>query len=232
MRDRVAFRAGLLAGAAIVLFLAAVLLPVREQIAAVLAWVGRRGALSGVLLCLAWIPAAVLVVPGSVLTLGTGFLLGPGWGLLAVSIGSTLGATAAFLVGRKLGRDWVRERIGGHERLTGVDGAIEREGLKVVLLLRLSPLIPYNALNYALSLTGVGLRDYVMGSWLGMLPGTVLYVALGAGARSLAAAMAGAGERTAAWIALGVAGLAATATAVWLVARAARRALAVRTEAE
>jgi uncharacterized membrane protein YdjX (TVP38/TMEM64 family) len=232
MRDRAAFRAGLLAGAAIVICLAAVVLPVREQIAALLAWVGRRGALSGVLLCLAWIPAAVLVVPGSVLTLGTGFLLGPGWGLLVVSIGSTLGATAAFLVGRKLGRDWVRDRIGGHERLRGVDGAIEREGLKVVLLLRLSPLIPYNALNYALSLTGVSLRDYVIGSWLGMLPGTVLYVALGAGARSLAAAMTGAGERTEAWIALGAAGLVATAAAVWLVARAARRALAVRTEAE
>ena len=232
MRDRAAFRAGLLAGAAIVICLAAVVLPVREQIAALLAWVGRRGALSGVLLCLAWIPAAVLVVPGSVLTLGTGFLLGPGWGLLVISIGSTLGATAAFLVGRKLGRDWVRERIGGHERLSGVDGAIEREGLKVVLLLRLSPLIPYNALNYALSLTGVSLRDYVIGSWLGMLPGTVLYVALGAGARSLAAAMTGAGERTDAWIALGAAGLVATAAAVWLVARAARRALAVRTEAE
>ena len=232
MRDRAAFRAGLLAGAAIVICLAAVVLPVREQIAALLAWVGRRGALSGVLLCLAWIPAAVLFVPGSVLTLGTGFLLGPGWGLLVISIGSTLGATAAFLVGRKLGRDWVRERIGGHERLSGVDGAIEREGLKVVLLLRLSPLIPYNALNYALSLTGVSRRDYVIGSWLGMLPGTVLYVAIGAGARSLAAAMTGAGERTGAWIALGAAGLVATAAAVWLVARAARRALAVRTEAE
>jgi len=232
MRDRAAFRAGLLAGAAIVICFAAVVLPVREQIAALLAWVGRRGALSGVLLCLAWIPAAVLFVPGSVLTLGTGFLLGPGWGLLVISIGSTLGATAAFLVGRKLGRDWVRERIGGHERLSGVDGAIEREGLKVVLLLRLSPLIPYNALNYALSLTGVSRRDYVIGSWLGMLPGTVLYVAIGAGARSLAAAMTGAGERTGAWIALGAAGLVATAAAVWLVARAARRALAVRTEAE
>ena len=101
-----------------------------------------------------------------------------------------------------------------------------------MLLLRLSPLIPYNALNYALSLTGVGLREYVIASWLGMLPGTVLYVALGAGARSLAAAMTGEGERPAAWIALGVAGLAATAAAVWLVTRAARRALAVRTEAE
>ena len=232
MRDRASFRAAFLAGAAIALLLAAVLLPLRELTADLLAWVSRRGALSGVILCLAWIPAAVLLVPGSILTLGTGFLFGGVWGLVVVSIGSTLGATAACLVGRGVGRDLVRERIGGHERMRGVDGAIAREGLKVVLLLRLSPLIPYNALNYALSLTAVGLRDYVLGSWLGMLPGTVLYVALGAGARSLAAALTGAGERPAAWLALAAAGIAATAAAVWLVARAARRALAVRTEVE
>lgn len=232
MRDRAPFRAAFLVGAAIVLVLAIVLLPARDWTTALLAWVGERGPWSGVLLGVLWVPAAVLFTPGSLLTLGTGFLLGFGWGLVVVSIGSTLGATAAFLVGRRLGRDWIQERIGGHERLRGVDGAIAREGLKVVILLRLSPLIPYNGLNYALSLTGVGLRDFVIGSWLGMLPGTVLYVALGAGARSLAAAMSGAGERPAAWIALGAAGLVATAAAVWLVARAARRALVVHTEAE
>ncbi len=232
MRDRASFRAAFLIGAAIVLVLAILLLPIRAWTTVLLAWVGERGPWGAALLGGLWIPGAVLLVPGSVLTLGTGFLLGPVWGLVVVSIGSTLGATAAFLVGRRLGRDWVRERIGGHERLSGVDGAIEREGLKVVLLLRLSPLIPYNALNYALSLTGVGLRDYVIGSWLGMLPGTVLYVALGAGARSLAAALTGAGERPAAWVALAAAGLAAMAGAVWLVARAARRALSVRTQAE
>lgn len=229
MRDRPALRAGLLAGAAIVLVLAAAMLPVRERTAELLAWVARRGALSGVILCLAWIPAAVLLFPGTILTLGTGFLFGTVRALVVVSIGSTLGATAAFLVGRRLGRDWVRQRIGGHPRMRGIDGAIEREGLKVVLLLRLSPLIPYNALNYALSLTGVGLREFVIGSWLGMLPGTVLYVTLGAGARSLAAALSGGRERPAALLALGAAGIVAMAAAVWLVARAARRALAVRT---
>ena len=232
MRDRASFRAAFLLGAAIVFVLAILLLPSRAWMTALLAWVGDRGPWSALLLGVFWVPAAVLFVPGSLLTLGTGFLLGLGWGTAVVSAGSTLGATAAFLVGRWLGRDRVRDRIGGHERLRGVDRAIAREGLKVVILLRLSPLIPYNALNYALSLTGVGLRDYVIGSWLGMLPGTVLYVALGAGARSLTAAMTGAGERPAAWIALGAVGLAATAAAVWLVARAARRALAVRTEAE
>lgn len=228
MRDRAALRASLLAGAAIVLALCAVFLPIRPWTAALLEWVDGRGAGTAVLLGLVWVPAAILLFPGSVLTLGTGFLLGLGWGIAVVSLASTLGATAAFLVGRWLGRDWVRHRIGGREAFRGVDGAIEREGLKVVLLLRLSPLIPYNGLNYALALTGVRLRDYVLASWIGMLPGTVLYVWLGAGARSLAAVVTGTAERPAAWLALFAAGLATTALAVWLVTRAARRALTER----
>lgn len=217
-----------MAGVAIVLVLVTTFLPVREWTAALLGWVRDRGAWTAVLLGLAWAPAAVLLVPGSVLTLGTGFLLGLGWGIPVVSLGSTLGATAAFLVGRRLGRDWVRGRIGDRVTLRGVGEAIEREGFQVVLLLRLSPLIPFNALNYALALTGVRLRDYVLGSWIGMLPGTVLYVWLGAGARSLAAVVTGTAERPAAWLALFAAGLVATAVAVWLVARAARRAIDAR----
>jgi uncharacterized membrane protein YdjX (TVP38/TMEM64 family) len=230
MRDRSAFRASLLAVTATALLLAALLLPVREWTTALLAWIGERGAWAGVILGLAWLPAAILFVPGTVLTLGTGFLLGLERGLAVVSVGSTAGATAAFLVGRHLGRDWVRRRIGERRTFAGIDRAIEREGLEVVLLLRLSPLVPFNALNYALALTGVRLRDYVLGSWVGMLPGTLLYVWLGAGARSLAAIATGTAERPGAWLLLFGAGLAATALAVWLVARAARRALAARAE--
>jgi uncharacterized membrane protein YdjX (TVP38/TMEM64 family) len=225
MRDRAALRAALLAGAATAFLLATVLLPVREWTASLLVWVGERGAWAAAILGVAWIPAAILLVPGTVLTLGTGFLLGLEAGLAVVSLGSTIGATAAFLVGRRLGRDWVRQRVGERPAFRGIDRAIEREGLKVVLLLRLSPLIPFNALNYALALTGVRLRDYVLGSWVGMLPGTLLYVWLGAGARSLAAIAAGTSERPAAWLVLFGAGLAATAVVVWLIARAARRTL-------
>lgn len=228
MRDRTDLRAALLVGVAIALVLAALALPVRESWVALLAWIAERGAWAGAILALAWIPAAILLVPGTVLTLGTGFLLGLERGLAVVSIGSTAGATAAFLVGRTLGRDWVRRRIGERRTFAGVDRAIEREGLRVVLLLRLSPLVPFNALNYALALTGVRLRDYVFGSWVGMLPGTLLYVWLGAGARSLAAIAAGTAGRPGPWLLLFGVGLLATALAVWLVARAARRALAAR----
>jgi uncharacterized membrane protein YdjX (TVP38/TMEM64 family) len=231
MRDRSAFRASLLAVTATALLLAALLLPLREWTTALLAWIGERGAWASVILLLAWLPAAVLLVPGTVLTVGTGFLLGLERGLAVVSAGSTAGATAAFLVGRHLGRDWVRRRIGERRTFAGIDRAIEREGLEVVLLLRLSPLVPFNALNYALALTGVRLRDYILGSWVGMLPATLLYVWIGAGARSLAAIASGTVERPGAWLLLFGAGVAATAVAVGLVARAARRALADRVEA-
>lgn len=229
MPHRAVLRASLVAGFATSLLVVLLLFPVRDWTSALIGWIGERGAWAAALLCLAWIPAAVLLVPGTILTLGTGFLLGLERGLVVVSLGSTLGATAAFLVGRRLGRDWVRERIRGRRSFAGIDRGIEREGRTLVLLLRLSPLIPYNALNYALSLTGVRIRDYVLGSWVGMLPGTLLYVWLGAGARSLAAIATGSAERPTASLLLFGAGLIATAAAVWLVARAARRALDART---
>jgi len=231
MRDRAALRAALLSGAAILLVLAGVVLPLPAWLESLLRWTRDLGRWAALVLGLAWVPAAVLLVPGSLITLGTGFVLGPAWGVLVVSLGSTLGATVAFLVGRRLGRDWVRRRVGRRTALEGVDRAIADEGFKVVVLLRLSPIIPYNALNYALALTGVGTRDYVLGSWLGMLPGTILYVGLGAGARSIAALATGTAERSGTWLAVLAAGLLATAAAVLVVTRAARRALAERTVA-
>lgn len=231
MRDRPALHAALLAGAVILLVVAGALLPLGEWIEVVLRRTRDLGPWAAVALVLVWLPAAVLLVPGALLTLGTGFVLGLGWGIVVVSIGSTLGATAAFLVGRRLGRDWVRGRVGERGTLRGVDQAIVEEGSRIVLLLRLSPVVPYNALNYALSLTGVSLGEYVLASWLGMLPGTVLYVWLGAGARSLAAVATGTSDRGGAWFALFTAGILATAVAVVLVTRRARRLLAERTPA-
>ncbi|HUF88899.1 MAG TPA: TVP38/TMEM64 family protein [Gemmatimonadota bacterium] len=231
MRDRATLRAALLAGAVILLALAGAFLPVGAWLEALLRWTRDLGPWAALALALVWLPAAVLLVPGSLITLGTGFVLGPGWGIAVVSLGSTLGATIAFLVGRRLGREWVRGRVGRREALEGVDRGIAEEGLKVVLLLRLSPIVPYNALNYALALTGVSLRDFVLGSWLGMLPGTVLYVGLGAGARSIAALATGTTDRSGWWLAAFAAGILATALAVLVVTRAARRALAGRTAA-
>lgn len=228
MLDKARLRILGAAAAAAAVVLAAIALPVRSWIESVLAFAAGRGAWSGVVLALVWVPAAVLLVPGALLTLGTGFLLGVGWGTVVVSVGSTAGAVAAFGVGRWLARDWARRRIAGRARVEAIDRAVAEEGLKVVLLTRLSPVFPYNALNYAYALTGVSLRDFLLGSWIGMLPGTLMYAYLGAGAQTLTALATGREARTPVELALYGVGLAATVAVTVLVTRAARRALADR----
>jgi uncharacterized membrane protein YdjX (TVP38/TMEM64 family) len=179
-----------------------------------------------VLFVLLYIVAAVLFVPGSALTLGAGALFGVGLGSVLVSVGATLGATAAFLVGRYLARDWVAKKIEGNAAFAALDRAVASEGWKIVGLTRLSPAFPFTLLNYAFGLTRVSLRDYVLASWIGMMPGTVMYVYLGSLARA-----AGERSRTPAEWALSGGGLVATIVVTVFVTRLARTALAKRTGA-
>ena len=146
-------------------------------------------------------------------------------GVDLLSVASTLGATCAFLLGRSLARDWVATRIEGNASFMALDRAIAAEGWKIVLLTRLSPLFPFSLLNYALSLMRVSLRHYVLASWMGMLPGTVMYVYLG----SLARAGVEDRSRTAAEGTLYAVGLVATIAVAVVVTRLAHRALANRT---
>lgn len=181
------------------------------------------GAWGTVLFVLVYVVAAVCWIPGSVLTLGAGALFGVVWGSIYVSVGATLGATAAFLVGRYIARDWVARKVAGNAKFDAIDQAVEREGWKIVGLTRLSPVFPFTLLNYAFGLTRVKLRDYVLASWIGMMPGTVMYVYIGSLARA-------AGEKTSPleWALYGV-GLVATIVVTVFVTRIARRALAQRT---
>ncbi len=137
------------------------------------------GALAPVLFIILYIVGAILFVPGSVLTIGAGVLFGLLWGSIYVSIGATIGATAAFLIGRYLARDWVRGQLEGNRKFAAIDQAVGREGWKIVLMTRLSPIFPFNLLNYAFGLTAVTLRDYFLATWIGIMPGSVLYVYLG-----------------------------------------------------
>jgi uncharacterized membrane protein YdjX (TVP38/TMEM64 family) len=163
----------------------------RHQLAEVTGWM-RGHPLTGALLIAAiYIPATVLFVPGSMITLVAGYALGLLVGTVAVSVGSTLGACAAFWAGRTFARGWVEQRIGRNPRFRALDEGVAREGFKIVLLLRLSPAFPFNLLNYALGLTRVRFRDYALASWLGMLPGTVMYVYLGTAIGEVSQAVAG-----------------------------------------
>ena len=181
-----------------------------------------------VLFVVLYVLGCVLFIPGSILTIGAGAVFGLGWGVVLVSTGATIGATAAFLIARYLARDWVEQRLQRHPRFRVIDQAVAREGWKIIGLLRLSPVFPFNLLNYALGLTSVSLRDYFLASWIGMLPGVLLYVYLGSLVRDLATLGAEPRERSPWEWALYVVGLAATAVATVYITRLARRALAGR----
>jgi uncharacterized membrane protein YdjX (TVP38/TMEM64 family) len=181
-----------------------------------------------VLFVLLYITATVLFLPGAILTLGAGFVFGVVKGSIVVSVSATLGATAAFLVGRYAARDWVARKIEGNPQFKAIDEAVAREGWKIVGLTRLSPVFPFNLLNYAFGLTRVSLRDYFFASWIGMMPGTVMYVYLGSLAGDLAAIGAGQRARTPAEWGLYVVGLLATIAVTVYVTRLARRALQQR----
>ncbi len=218
----------LLIGVAVaVLAAAAYFLPVAEWATALAEGARGTGGLGVALFFAAYVVATVVLLPGSLLTLAAGFAYGPVWGLAIASPASVAGATCAFMLGRTVLRGWAERKVGASPRARAIDAAVEREGFKLVLLLRLSPLIPFNVLNYALSLTRVRPAAYVLASFLGMLPVTALYVYLGslvpAAAELSTASRTGGGTRTT----LYVIGLLATVAVVVIVTRTARRALDV-----
>ena len=204
---------------------AGILFDVNTYLRQLLDWIRDQGMVGVLVFAAVYIAATVLFIPGSILTLGAGFVYGVVWGTLYVSVASTIGATAAFLVGRYLARDWVASKVEGSPRLQSIDRAVGDEGWKIVGLTRLSPIFPFNLLNYAYGLTRVRLRDYFFASWIGMFPGTVMYVYIGSLAGSLATVGAdGRSRTTGEWILYGV-GLAATVVVTFYVTRLARKAL-------
>jgi uncharacterized membrane protein YdjX (TVP38/TMEM64 family) len=181
------------------------------------------GALAFVPLYALWV---TLLLPGVWASMLAGALYGTWWGSLIVFVGACLGAEIVFLLGRGWLRNWARRRLAATPKLQQVEQAVSREGLRLVLLTRLSPAFPFSLLNLAYGLSEVSLRDYSIGL-LGILPGTVLFCGLGALAGDVARfqeVLTGAAD-PGTW-ALRLLGLVATVASVWLVGRAAQRALA------
>ncbi|KAB2662462.1 MAG: TVP38/TMEM64 family protein [Verrucomicrobia bacterium] len=209
--------------------LATIVVARRFPVSDALQWVRGQGAAAPILFVLLYAAACVAFVPGSILTLGAGAVFGPVLGTAWVSAGSTLGAALAFLLGRFVARDAIARRFGNDPRFRAIDEAVAREGWKIVALLRLSPAFPFTLLNYALGLTRVRFRDYVVASWIGMMPGTVLFVYLGSVlGEALPRGGATRPTRTPAEWALYAVGLAATIAVTVVVTRLARRALQQR----
>jgi uncharacterized membrane protein YdjX (TVP38/TMEM64 family) len=193
-------------------------LPVEDLMLEVLEWTDWLGIWGLVALPLCYVATCTLLLPSVELTLAAGFLLGPGAGTAAASVGNTLGACAAFLVGRTVARGWVERKLAERPRLAALDRAVARDDFLVVFLARLSPINPFNFLNYLLALTRVRFGRYVAATWLGTLPGIVLFVYIGSGLRSLTEAVAdetGHALPGVSWVALPALLLVVAAMAFW-----------------
>jgi len=199
--------------------------PVAEWLNRFLTWVRSLGVWGPVLLVAVYVPATVLLVPGSWLTLGAGFAFGTIVGAASASLGSVLGASAAFLLGRTVARRPLERRIAGRRRFRALDRGVADEGFKIVLLTRLSPVLPYNLLSYTFGITRVRFRDYVIASWLGMLPGSLMYSYLGWVTQNVTGMATGEMDREAAQWAILIVGLIATIAVTVVITRIARRAL-------
>lgn len=188
-------------------------------------WVEGLGFWGPLVFAIGYALATVAMVPGSLLTLAAGAVFGLGKGVVTVFLAASVGATMAFLVSRYVARGWVEQKLEGHEKFAEIDRAVGEQGLKIAVLLRLSPVFPFNALNYALGLTGIRLRDYAI-AHLAMLPGTFLYVYYGRLAGAVAEIATGARtQRDVGYYAMLGLGLLATLIVTTIVTRIATRAL-------
>jgi len=203
-------------------------LPVGQWLTEFNQWVEEQGTWGLVWFGVVYVVCTILFVPGSILTLGAGAIYGPVWGTILISIASTTGAACAFLLGRYVARDQVQAWLQSKPQFAAIDGAIARKGGWIVFLLRLSPVFPFNLLNYALGLTGVRFWPYLLASWIGMLPGTIAYVLVGyAGKQALAGE-----QRLWYWVVAAGATLIVTVFITRLAARAIREAMDSRSEVQ
>jgi len=182
---------GIAIGAAVAaVFVLWFFLPLDEWMQALNEWIEGLGLLGYFVFGVIYIIATVILMPGSLLTLAAGLTFGL-WAFPVVVIAATIGAAFAFLIGRYLARGAVEERFQNDPRFKAIDSAVSEEGWKIVGLLRLSPLVPFNLQNYLYGLTDIKLPHYVLATFFGIMPGSLLYVYFGAAGK---AALDGGGE--------------------------------------
>ena len=197
-----------------------------EWLGAVVSHLSTLGPWGPVLFVLLYVVASITMAPAFILTFAAGAVWGLWRGSLFVYIGAVLGASAVHFLAGRLARSRVIQWLDRDPRVAAVRRAVAEQGLWMMFLLRLSPLVPFVQLNYALVLSGVNYRDYVMAT-VGMWPTIVMYVYYGKVAGDVAALAAGvAPKRGPEYYVLLVVGFVATNVATTMVTRAAKRAMA------
>lgn len=192
-------------------------LPVTEWTQRFQQWITGLGPTGPLLFALAYIAGAILFVPETPLSIAGGLAFGV-WAIPLVVCSATLGASLAFLIARYVARHYVERVIQDRPKFEAVHAALNEEGWKVVLLLRLSPVVPFNVQNYFFGVTKITFWHYVVATAVGIVPGTALYVYIGVVGK---AASSGESMGTLRWIFLGL-GLIATIVVTVLVSRKAK----------
>jgi len=210
----------------VVLFAVALALPLERWLADMRGWLDGYGWQGLVIFAVIYVVATILLVPGVAITLAAGALFGLGKGTAVVSVSSTTTAALAFLIGRYLARGAIETKAAANPRFGAIDRAIGQNGWKVIVLLRIVPLLPFGLSSYFFGLTAIRFRPYVLASWAAMLPGTFMFVYFG---HVAAQGLSGAKEEQSSisagqWV-LWVVGGAALVTATLYIARLTRRAL-------
>jgi uncharacterized membrane protein YdjX (TVP38/TMEM64 family) len=198
---------------------------IAPRLLGIVAHIQDLGAVAPIAFILIYSVAVVALIPASLLTIAAGAVFGLLRGTLYALTGAIVGSTVAFLLGRHSFRRIVSRRLATMPRFAAVERAVSTQGRRIVFFLRLSPLVPFNFLNYALGLTTISLTDFLVAS-VGMIPGTMVY-AYGGKVTGEALALAGQAQvpKNASYYVLLLAGLAATVAATTVVTRTARRAL-------
>jgi uncharacterized membrane protein YdjX (TVP38/TMEM64 family) len=189
-------------------------LPVSDWLGALRDWIVGLGFAGIVIFAAIYVVGAVVLAPEAVLTIAAGFAWGL-WGFPIVLLAATIGAALAFLIARYAAREKIRRLLEHRRNLAAIDKTVAEEGWKIVALLRLSPVIPFNLQNYLFGVTAIPFPHFVAATFAGIIPGTALYIYLGALGNT-----AGEGG-PAKWVFFGV-GLLATVVVVILVTRKAR----------
>src|SRR4051812_13163099 len=204
----------ILIGAGVIALIAALQwLPVGAWIEGAKGWFESLGAFGPVVFVALYVLVGLLLLPASAMTVAAGSIFGLWLGFAWAVIGANLTAIAAFLIARHLARGALERKLKSNERFEELDDAIGEGTWKIVALVRLSPIDPFSFANYAMGLTQVGFGPYCLATFLGMLPGTFVYVYVGyVGAESLH----GGAKSTGQWILLGVGLIASAALALWL----------------
>ena len=204
---------------------ALIFLPIERWLIHVLEWTKGMGLWGPVIVACLYAVGAILFLPGSFMTMAAGFLFKVVLGTITVSVGSTIGACAAFMIARTFGRKWIAARIVKSRQFTAFDHAVKFHAFKIIILTRLSPAFPYNMLNYAFGLTKIEFWKYALGSWVAMIPPTIMYTYFGSGLRSLTEAASGHVEKSSAERIFFWSGLVITVAATVFIANLARKAL-------